>query len=118
MEMNPIYDFNTLKTFMDTAIFNVLTEVSKEYNLNIDDLMAKFSIVTPNNHLDQVQQQKEEKKAKKGRKKKNSEFVEMTEVVYENIKYLIDNENNVYTYDLEKPKLVGQKLVNGIFKFN
>jgi len=109
-----VYDLNELKTILDNAVYNVLKIVSSEYNINFEELKAKFN----SSSVSLPPSSKEDKKIKKGRKKKNSEFVEMTKFIYENKEYLVDNENNVYTFDIEKPKLIGQKLVNGIVKFN
>lgn len=52
---------------------------------------------------------------KRGRKKKKQkdEYIEAEEYEYEGVKYLVDGNNNVYSYDLERPALIGERLVDG-----
>lgn len=58
------------------------------------------------------------KKSTRGRKKKVAEeYLDTTEYKYNGITYLIDDKNNVYTYDLVAPKRIGEKLIDGTVKF-
>jgi glycogen synthase len=51
---------------------------------------------------------------KRGRKKKQKEeFVEMEEYTFGDTTYLIDTQNNVYTFDIEAPRLIGERFVDG-----
>lgn len=49
-------------------------------------------------------------KRPRGRKKKNdnSDYIATKAVIIENIKYLVDNDNNVYTYNIEAPIELGK----------
>lgn len=52
------------------------------------------------------------------RKKKQSEdYIEVREMEYDNVVYLVDGENNVYTNNARCPRFVGKKLVNGVVVF-
>ena len=51
------------------------------------------------------------------KKKQKDEFIKTVEYEFEGQKYLVDDANNVYTYDVEKPKLIGEKLINGTVRF-
>ena len=42
----------------------------------------------------------------------------MTKYIYNGESYLMDKQNNIYTYNLESPTLIGVKLVNGEVKLN
>lgn len=53
---------------------------------------------------------------KSRKKKQKEEVIETEEYEYEGVKYLVDNQNNVYTYNIEEPALVGEKLVDGTVK--
>lgn len=50
-------------------------------------------------------------------KKKKQDYVETEEVSYDGTKYLVDAKNQVYTYNIEKPLMVGERLVDGSIKF-
>lgn len=60
-------------------------------------------------------------KAKRGRKKKynyderqnNPEYATLWEDIIKNKKYLIDINNNVFTFDLKSPKYLGKKTLEG-----
>lgn len=55
---------------------------------------------------------------KRGRKKKQKEeLVEVEEYEYEGTTYLIDASNNVYTFDLDAPHLIGERFVDGTIRF-
>mgnify|MGYP001201437017 CR=1 FL=1 len=49
-------------------------------------------------------------KRPRGRKRKeeNSEYIATKILMIDNIKHLIDSENNVYTYNIEQPKILGK----------
>jgi hypothetical protein len=53
---------------------------------------------------------------KSRKKKQKEEVIETEEYEYDGVKYLVDNQNNVYTYNIEEPALVGEKLVDGTVK--
>ena len=37
----------------------------------------------------------------------------MEEYVFEDVTYLIDANNNVYSFDIEAPRLIGERFVDG-----
>ena len=51
------------------------------------------------------------------RKKAKSELIETIEYVHDGTTYLVDKKKNVYSYDVDNPKLIGIKLVDGSIKF-
>ena len=51
------------------------------------------------------------------RKKKKNDYIEVDEYEFNHVKYLVDSKNNVYTHNLEKPMLIGERLVDGKIKF-
>jgi hypothetical protein len=50
------------------------------------------------------------------KKKQKEDVIETEEYEWDGVKYLVDNQNNVYTYNIEEPALVGEKLVDGTVK--
>lgn len=109
---NPFYCVETLKGIIDTALYKLLIQISSDHNLNLNDMLTKYNIPEPSSHS--------KGKKKFRRKKPATDFVEMSEHIYENKTYLVDGENNVYVYDKnnkENAVLVGQKLINGTIKF-
>jgi hypothetical protein len=123
--MGSLYNIDILKEFIDKTLYNLVEKISIDYNLNLNELTSKYNIISNNILISNeiIETKKEIKKEikkenKKGRKKKiKDELIEMTEFMYENKKYLIDNNNNIYTYNIETPTQIGQKLVNGTIKF-
>tara|TARA_B110000967_G_C18601664_1_gene419543 strand:- start:290 stop:718 length:429 start_codon:yes stop_codon:yes gene_type:complete len=69
----------------------------------------------PNGRVDQEQVVKKSN-GKRGRKRKNnynpkqndSDYITMWEVLIDNEKYFCDNENNIYTFNEEKPTYLGR----------
>lgn len=94
----------------------VLENIALTYNLNEQELKDKYiggdHGGNTGNTVDSVQEKK-----KRGRKKKQKdEFIEAEEYEYEGQKYLVDGSNNVYTYNIEEPTLIGERLVDGTVK--
>lgn len=116
VKTNPIYKLDAFKVYMDNVLCDILKKISIDYNLNFDEMIRKYDISPP-----PVESSVKSSTKRKGRKKKpNAEFVEMTEFLYQEKKYLIDSQQNVYIFDEENNEtavLVGQKLVNGTVKF-
>jgi hypothetical protein len=54
---------------------------------------------------------------KRVQKKKSDEMIETETFVYEGVTYLIDKKKNVYTYDIDRPRMVGIKLIDDSIKF-
>ena len=89
----------------------VLEDIAKVYKLDANELKEKYLDVTSPAATDNTE------KKKRGRKKKvKDEFIETYEHEYEGEKYLVDNNNNVYTYNVDEPMLIGEMLVDGTIK--
>jgi hypothetical protein len=102
---------------------NILGEVAKDYDLSIDELLEKFGSIQPNIELGRGKKkgsgslQNAEPK-KRGRKKKTKEeLIETEEYEFNGTIYLVDTDNNVYTYNVDQPVLIGTKLIDGRIKF-
>ena len=50
------------------------------------------------------------------KQKSNSLYVAMKEYMWNGEKYLIDEENWAYTFDLDSPERIGKKLIDGTIK--
>jgi hypothetical protein len=92
----------------------MLKSIAAEYDLNPNELISKYidgtvPIATPQ-RASKVSEQK-------GRKKKKNDYIEVDEYEFNDVKYLVDSKNNVYTHNLEKPMLIGERLVDGKIKF-
>ena len=48
---------------------------------------------------------------------KNNEYVEMFEFLYEKKVYLVDNDDNIYSYNIKNPKFLGKRLADGTIEF-
>ena len=92
----------------------ILENIALTYHLNDKELKERYmgELITSTDSVDNGNEKK-----KRGRKKKQKdEFIETEEYEYEGVKYLVDGNNNVYTYNIEEPTLVGEKLVDGTIK--
>ena len=92
----------------------VLENIALTYNLNEQELKEKYmgDQASSGSTVDNGAEKK-----KRGRKKKQKdEFIEAEEYEYEGQKYLVDGSNNVYTYNIEEPTLIGERLVDGTVK--
>ncbi len=105
----------------------ILASISKDYNINIDELKEKYgskpiTIDIGKNKKNKVTHGPDGlpiEPKKRGRKKKQrEELIETEEYEFDGVKYLVDNDNNVYTYNIEQPVFVGTKLIDGRIKFN
>jgi hypothetical protein len=106
-----LYSIDAFRKIVDSALETLVTRISVDYELNIDELKAKYLTFQPH--------EAEVKTKKKGRKKKTTDnVIETVEYTFENIKYLVDKHNNVYTYNIDSPTQVGKKLADGSIKFH
>ena len=104
-----------IQIILATEMENLLKNISKDYGLNFDELKKKYmdsSLTTP------LQSEPDAPK-RRGRKKKPQELQISTDpYTFEGVTYLVDSKNTVYTYDTEKPMVVGEKLIDGTVKFS
>lgn len=106
---------------------DILVSISKDYNIDIDELTEKYGSRPITIDIGKNKKTKNThgpdglpiEPKKRGRKKKQrEELIETEEYEFNGIKYLLDNDNNVYTYNVEQPVFVGTKLIDGRVKFN
>lgn len=118
---------DVLSNHVKNHIHQILSSISKDYNINLDELKEKYGSVPITIDIGKNKKSKithgpdglpiEPKK--RGRKKKQrEELIETEEYEYNGVKYLVDNENNVYTHNIDQPVYVGTKLIDGRIKFN
>ena len=89
----------------------LLRNIAADYDLNPNELIAKY--IDGNITIATTRRTN----TKTDRRKKKNDFVEVDEYVFKDIKYLVDTKNNIYTYNIEKPMLIGERLVDGSVKF-
>ena len=94
-------------------ILNILTDVSKEYHLSLDDLKKKYI----EDVVDEPLKKDKPSKTVKPKKSKNDLF-EVTEYEYEGTTYYMDKKSNIYSLDQEQPRLLGFKLADGSIQFH
>ena len=85
----------------------LLKIIAHDYDLNEDELIQRY-METENHDIPAT---------KKFTKKKRNDCIETEEYTYNGIVYLIDSKDQVYTYNIEKPMLIGDKLLDGTIKF-
>ena len=86
----------------------LLLKISKDYNIDYSELVDKY-----------MNTQKKVAKVLSSSyyKKKNSSYIIKTvKITHEGIDYLLDEENNIYTFNIDKPEIVGLKLIDGNIK--
>lgn len=102
----------TLNQAFITDKIQLLKMIANDYKLDADELIDKYidkkdtETINVNTIIP----------AKKPVKKRN-DFIETEEVTYENTTYLVDNKNQVYTYNVDRPMLIGERLIDGTIKF-
>jgi hypothetical protein len=116
---NSAYNLDSIKTSIDTILLNLVDKIALDYNLDANELKTKYGLVVPAVPVAQVPEAPAPTpKPRAGRKKNKNEFTEMTKYTYNGESYLMDKQNNIYTYNLESPTLIGVKLVNGEVKLS
>lgn len=113
---NSAYNLDSIKTSIDTILLNLVDKISLDYNLDANELKTKYGLVSAPPSAPEAPVASPKPRA--GRKKNKNEFTEMTKYTYNGESYLMDKQNNIYTYNLESPTLIGVKLVNGEVKLN
>lgn len=113
---NSSYNLDSIKTSIDTILLNLVDKIALDYNLDANELKTKYGLMAVPSVPDPVAAPAPKPRA--GRKKNKNEFTEMTKYIYNGESYLMDKQNNIYTYNLDSPTLIGVKLVNGEVKLN
>lgn len=118
---------NNLIKNIETSLTDILIDISTTYNLDQNELLKKYLNLTkdikkkepkPKKIKDNIDPNIIVEKKKRGRKKKEKdEIIKTYEYEYNEIKYLVDDNNNVYSYDIDNPCFIGEKLIDGTIKF-
>lgn len=102
----------------------VLLDISKQYDLDYDELKAKYLVTDKKKKGSKkaasaigAGPSDEEKKPRGRKKKQKDDYIEAEEYQYGGVTYLVDGKNSVYSNDLEAPRLVGERLVDGTIRF-
>lgn len=80
----------------------LLERISSDYDIPFNELMSRYQAFLS-----------DKSPGKRGRKKKQhamqtrDEYIETEEFIFDGTKYLIDTNNNVYSYDIQNPILLG-----------
>jgi hypothetical protein len=85
---------------------NVFQQVATENKLDYNMLMQRYA----NKYLVSSSKQKRKKK------EQHDEEIATEEYEYNGTTYLIDQNNIIYTYDLNHPRIVGERLIDGTVK--
>lgn len=118
---------DVLSNHVKNHTHEVLMSISKDYNINFDELNEKYgsrpvTIDIGKNKKSKITHGPDGlpiEPKKRGRKKKQrEELIETEEYEFNGIKYLVDNDNNVYTHNIDQPVYIGTKLIDGRIKFN
>lgn len=102
-----------------TDKITLLKNIARDYDLNEEELIQRYMCNEQNGfHNTNVSQLSSSSKKQFGTRKKRNDCVETWEYEYNGITYLIDNKDNIYTYNIDKPLLIGDKLLDGTIKFS
>jgi LysM repeat protein len=93
---------------------HTLSLIAHDYHLPLEELKEKYGNPIPLTPKNEV---KKEAKKRGRKKKQREEVIETEEYEYNDVVYLVDKDNNVYTHDVNRPVLVGTKLVDGRIKY-
>lgn len=97
-------DFNKIQTVIDDQLSIIIDEISEDFKLDGELLKNKY-----------IQRQTIKRRGRKKKPKEN--FIETETYKFNDKTYLVDSNNNVYTYNVNNPVLIGEKLINGNIKF-
>lgn len=104
---------NLNQAFVNDKV-KLLKSIANDYNLDPRELIEKYvdsTEITPGALV------KNKKHGQASSQKKRNEFVETEEFVHNGETFLIDNRNQIYTYNVERPMMVGERLADGTVKF-
>ncbi len=96
------------------------TSIIKTCDQSATPIVAEQKIESqsePANEKEKTAPQESPKRATSSHKKKKQEYLEVVEFEHSGTKYYIDKKSNIYSFDIEKPKLLGIRLVDGSIKF-
>lgn len=101
---------------------NVLQQIATDYKLDFNTLMTKYAVTYSQQAGAGIEKVgggggKNKKTKTKTTSSCNDDYIETEEFEYNGKKYLVDTNNIVYTNDVDRPMVVGERLVNGSIKF-
>jgi hypothetical protein len=97
---------------------HILLDIAKRYSIDAQELIELYQQKSETKSCCVQDQCSTSEKKKRGRKKKQKdEFIETEEYEYDGTKYLVDSNNNVYTFNVEEPHLIGERFVDGTIRF-
>lgn len=94
---------NLNQAFLEDKI-DLLRHIAQDYGLDTDDLIEKYI-------------KNDERPRKSFQKKQKQDYIETEEFAYNGTKYLVDMKNQVYSYNIERPMMIGERLIDGSIKF-
>jgi len=97
-------------------ISTILDDIADTYKIDVNELKSKYLEDNASTTTDASAVVVTEKKKRGRKKKQKDEFIETVEVEYEGEKYLVDDNNNVYSHNVEEPRLIGERLVDGTIR--
>ena len=103
------FSVSTMSTALNLALNDIilllLGQISADYSIDIEELKQKYLVdKTPLN--------------KRGRKKKTKEeYIETEEFEHDGIIYLVDSNNIVYSNNIKKPVILGNRSQDGNIVF-
>lgn len=99
---------------------NMIKNIARDYELNEEELIQRYVYNDQNGNGSITNDGSLPVSSKRvfGTKKKRNDCIETWEYEYNGITYLIDNKDNIYTYNIDKPLLIGDKLLDGTIKFS
>lgn len=108
-----------INKLVENEIESLVKRISIDYKISLEEMKQKYELMFITVPPPQTEEQIEETpKKQRGRKKKvKDDFISTTEYMYNGVTYLLDSKNNVYTYNIESPTLIGEKLIDGTIKF-
>ncbi len=106
---------DVILTQVSEQLQHTLSCISKDYNISLDELKERYG--TPLPLTNKPNEVKKEAKKRGRKKKQKEEVIETEEYEYNDVTYLVDKDNNVYTNDVNRPVLVGTRLVDGRIKY-
>lgn len=86
----------------------LLLKISKDYNIDYTELVDKYMNTSTKTAKTLT--------SSYYKKKNHSDIIKTVKITYQDVDYLLDGDNNIYTYDIEKPEIVGMKLIDGNIK--
>ena len=99
---------SNIQMILFDTLSSVLQQVSKDYDINLEELHQKYMEDVNNVHQPR----------RKGRKKKiKDEYIETEEYEYNGVTYLVDGNDIVYSNNVKSPVMLGKRLSDGTISF-